>query len=402
VSASEAAAHAEAARERLRAAGIDPARLRDAFAARSSTWGGDPAVEAALVHLAAESDEDGLGDVLAELVSRTPAREVRRDIKRALYRLTQRGRWSATAAPPPSTAALMGSTENEPEAWLSSIDPTGTRLLWLSRRTPDGVTSASAIASEDVGLREFHAGQTTRKALRQAQRDLTKRTGIPLVDAPWAHVHRLVRSAWDRTVDRTRLGDVPTALRLIAPRPPDAVSHPVDALVDRAAVAADESALAHSATALAEPELTAWLLPFEWVETAAAQVREKVESVLVVSPTQERERREEALARAVDDLFADPARRERFAGRLEETAYLLARRGSGAAARSAVAAAIAARGGRPIAEIPLLAELARRSVALALEAGEERAREEARSSLVVTPAQAIAEERQRQQRLRRR
>jgi hypothetical protein len=291
----------------------------------------------------------------------------------------------------------MGAAENEPEAWLSPIDPTGTRLLWLTRRAPDGVTSASAIVSEEGGLREFHVGQTTRKAVRQAQRDLTARTGIPLVEAPWAHVHRLVRDAWERTTDRTRLGDVASTLRLIAPRLPEEVPPPVDAFLDRASVAADTTALADSAAALAEPELAAWLLPYEWVEPAASGVREAAQSVLVVSPTQERERFEAAFTRAVGDLFDDPARRERFATRFEETAYLLARRGAAAPARGVLAAAIAARSPeRSTAEIPLLAELTRRSLGLALEAGERRAREEARSSLVVTPAQAFAEERQRQ------
>ena len=391
------------ARERVRAAGLDADRLMDALTARSDSWGDDPETDAALIHLAAMSDEVGLGEALTALVPRTRRRDLRRDIKRALYRLTQRGRWTAASEAPPSTAELLGPDEIAPEAWLSPIDPTGTRLLWLTRRAADGVVSASAITSEEGGLREFHAGQTTRKSVRQAQRDLTSRSGIALVEAPWEHVHRLVREAWEATADRTRLGDVSAALRMIAPHPPEDARHPLDTLVDRAAVAADASALADSAAALAEPELAAWLLPYEWAEPAAAQVRDAGQSVLVVSPVHERERVEEALARAAGDLFAAAERRERFANRLEETAYLLARRGATRGARGALAAAIAARSPeRPIAEIPLLAELARRSLGLALEAGEQRAREEAQSSLVVTPAQAIAEDRRRQQRLRRR
>src|SRR5690606_30326420 len=149
----------------------------------------------------------------------------------------------------------------------------------------------------------------------------------------------------------------------------------------------DEAALVSSAEALGEAELAAWLLPFEWVEPAAERVRETGSSVLVLSQAQQRERLDETFAREAPELLAAPERRARFAGRLEETAYLLARRGRTAAARRAWAAAIAARDGRPITEIPLLLELARRSLALALEAGAERAREEARSSLVVTPAQ---------------
>jgi hypothetical protein len=390
----------DVARDRLVAAGLDPDRPLDALTAHRSAWGRDEDLARSLIHLLAESDDEGAGAALSALVDETRQRELRREIKRALYRLTQRGRWQAEKPAPPPTAALLGAAENEPEAWLSPIDPTGTRLLWMSKRVPEGVASVSAITTEDYGLREIHAGQTTRKALRQAQRDLIARSGIPLVEAPWPHVHDLIRDAWEATKDRARLGDVPGTLRLLAPRPPERGPHPVDAYLDRTALAADENALADSA-ALGEPELAAWLLPFEWIEPAMQTIREATKSLVVTSPVHERERLEGAFARAVDELFEDPARRARFANRLEETAYLLAKRGAVGPARSLLAAALAARTERPIAEIPLLAELARRSLGFALEASEKREQEEARSSLVVTPAQAIAEERRRQQSRRR-
>lgn len=393
----------DVARERLAAAGLDPDRPLDALAAHRSAWGRDEDLERALVHLVAESADEAAGAALARLVDETRSRELRREIKRALYRLEQRGRWHAEKAPPPPpTSTLLGSAESEPEAWLSPIDPTGTRLLWMSKRVPEGVASISAITTEEYGLREIHGGQTTRKAVRQAQRDLTSRSGIPLVEAPWAHVHRLIRDAWESTADRTRLGDVPGTLRLLVPGPPEHVAHPVEAYLDRAAVAADDTALAGSAKALAEPELAAWLLPFEWVEPAMQEIRDASQSLVVTSPAHERERVESAFARATDGLFAEQVRRDRFASRLEETAYLLAKRGALEPAQGALAAALAARTERPIAEIPLLAELARRSLGFALEASERRAQEEARSSLVVTPAQAVAEERRRQQQSRRR
>ena len=130
-------------------------------------------------------------------------------------------------------------------------------------------------------------------------------------------------------------------------------------------------------------------------------IRDATKSLVVTSPAHERERLDAAFARALDGLFEEPDRRTRFAKRLEETAYLLAKRGALEPARSALAAALAARTERPIAEIPLLAELGRRSLGFALEASEKREQEESRSSLVVTPAQAIAEERRRQQSRRR-
>lgn len=391
----------ERARRRLLEAGLDADAPSRALAALAPAWGTDADLAEAVVRVLAESDDPGAGDALSALVERTRQRELRREIKRALYRLTQRGVWNPPeAAAPPPTSQLVGSADEEPQGWLSPIDPTGTRLLWLARRAGDGVASLSAIASEEGGLREIHAGQTTRKALREAQRDLSARSGISLVETPWAHVHRLIREAYDAASDRSRFGDVPGKLRTLVPQPPESPPHPVDALLDRAEIGADESALAESARALEEPELRAWLLPFDWVEAAAARVREAGSSSLVVlSPAQQRERLAEAFSKEALSLLEDEARRARFAARLEETAYLLARRGRRETARNALAAAIATRGGRSITEVPLLAELARRSLGLALETQEEQRREAAApSGLVLTPAQALAEERRRHSR----
>lgn len=390
----------EQARQRLGAAGLDADAPSRALAALVPAWGADLDLAEAVVRVLAETDDPAVGDELAALVERTRQRELRREIKRALYRLTQRGVWKPPeAAAPPPTSQLMGSSEEEPQGWLSPIDPTGTRLLWLARRAGDGVASLSAIASEEGGLRELHAGQTTRKALREAQRDLSARSGISLVETPWAHVHRLIREAYDAASDRSRFGDVPSKLQMLVPKPPESPPHPVDALLDRTEIGADESALAESARALEEPELRAWLLPFEWVEAAAARVREAGSSLVVLTPTQQRERLAESFSKETLALFEDQARRARFATRLEETAYLLARRGRRATARNALAAAIAARGTRAITEVPLLAELARRSLGLALETQEEQGRKAAApSGLVVTPAQALAEERRRRSR----
>ncbi len=385
------------ARERLRQAGRTAEAPREVLASLAPRWGEQPELERAAIALAAESDEHGIGDSLAELLERTSDRERRREIKRALFRLEQRGLWRPPEAPPPpSTAALLGPPESGREAWLSPFDASGVRVLWLARRAPDGVVTITAIASEESGLLEFHAGRTTRKALRRMQADLAAQTGLRLVEAPWPHVCWLVREAWERAADRDRLGDVPGALRAIAPQlPAEPPPPPVDALLDRAAVASDLAALTSSAQALEEPELASWILPRNWVEAAAETLAKEPPSLVVLPPAQEQERKRQALARAAREMIDEPERRDRLARRLEDTAYLLARKGTLEPARRALAAAIALRDGRAIGEIPLATALAERSLALLLSAREEGAREAARSSLVVTPAQALAEARRR-------
>jgi len=385
----------DTAQQQLASRGLSAERPLEALAALAATWGSDPALEAALVTLAGNSDDAGAGDLLGRLAATTRDKHVKREIKRALYKLEQRGRWRApAAAPPPPVRDLLGPGEDEPEAWVSAIDPSGSRLVWMARRTGAGMASLSALIDERRGLVEFYAGETTRKALRQAQRELSGRNGVALVEAPWQHADALLTRAAAAAND-ARSTEVARARREIVPHPhAGPVPPPVDALLDRAAASADPAALEASARALAERELGGWLLPRDWVEPALQGIEDAQSSVVIVSPQQREERLREALLRAAEDAFALEERRALFAARLEESAYLLARRGEDGLARALVAATDAIRAGRPVAEIPVLAQLAARSFALALELRARQSREESRSSLVVTPQQALAEQQQ--------
>lgn len=374
----------------------EPARALDALA---TDWGASPVVEAALVALLGSTGDAAAAARLAELAGRTRDKNVKRELKRALYKLEQRGLWRAPEAPPPpSTQELLGPTEDEPEAWLTAIDPSGSRLLWMARRTGSDMASMSAMVNETLGVQEFYAGGTTRKALRQAQRELATRNGVPLVDAPWQHVDALLQHAVAIGATPQRAADIARARREIVPHPAASPAPPVDALVDRAAAAADPAALADSVRALGEREVGGWLLPRSWVEPALGALDDAQDSVLVVSPQQQEERARSAVQRASEEVFAPAERRELFAARFDETAYLLARRGQLDVARALVAAAEATRGGRPVGEIPVLAQITAASLAIAAQLRARQAREEKSSSLIVTPQQALEEQRRLAQR----
>ncbi|HZR71129.1 MAG TPA: hypothetical protein VFB01_18970 [Burkholderiales bacterium] len=396
----EALATADRVRARLAERGTavdDPASALDAL---ERSWGREPDVEAAAVAWLGAAGGADAGARLQALAPRTESKAVKTEIRRALYRLEQRGLWSPpSAAPPPSARHLLGPADDEPEAWLSEIDPTGTRLLWMARRAGDGVASLSAVVNDVAGILEFHAGETTRKALRQAHRDLASRSKIALVEAPWRHVDALLAEAHEKS-DQERFADVTRARRVIAPeRAPGDIPAPVDSLLDRAAVAADADALRASAEALrARGAGSGWLLPAEWLTPVVEAVDAARTSLVVVSPAQQEERAREALEHGLADALAAPERRRLLARRFEETAYLDAKRGDVRRARALLAAAIATDAGRPLAEVPALAHLAQLSARFALEARAEKAQEEARSSLIVTPAQALAEQRARARR----
>lgn len=356
----------------------------------------DPALAVATIaRVGSESRDPRAGDRLLEIESRTSDKATRREIRRALYRLEQRGVWRRPdAPPPPSTSALLGPAGDEPEAWVTEIDPGGTRLLWIARRVGDGVASLSAVVNDVTGVQELNAGETRRKAIRDAHRSLTEKTGLALVEAPWRHVDGLLGEALRIAPDEKRDAQVASARRVLLPAGAQGeVGRPIDAIVDRGAVEREVDALVQSPELRREKEGPAWLVPFAWVEPAVEKVAGARESIVVVSPAQQEERVREAFERAVEEIFEAPERRALFARRFDESAWIAARRGKTDRARALVACSLALEAGRPVAAIPALADLVRLSLAFALESRAKKAGEQARSSLVVTPAQALAESR---------
>ena len=378
--------------------GIDPAEPIEALQKLTSTWGENPELEIWAIGQCAASMPAEAGSALYGLRDAPAAKKVRRELKRALYQLGQQGHWQTPQTPPPSTRELLGPDLETCSGWLSPIDPTGTRLLWMARKTASGLISASAVISEDQGLREFHSAITTRKALREAHRDIAKRSGVQLVPTPWEWTHHLLQDAASQA-EKGRFPDLAATLSSLVPTPPaDRPAPPIDGLLVREQVAADETALADSATLLAEGEVGGWLLPLPWLEETLATLSETQDSVVMVSPAAREERLQEMMQEAVSNLLDPPERRSRFAQRLEESAFLLASRKAEDAARQALAAAMAAQEGKPITQIPVLAEITRRSLTLALQAQASKQAETQADpgSLVVTPQQARAEQARRQ------
>ncbi len=383
-------------RDRLAALGIEASDPSGALLRLREQWGQAPEVEAWVVHELAASADAATAVLLGELEPRTNDKRVRRSLKQTLYRLAQKGIWQPPeASAPPSARELLGGDDEGTEAWLSPIDPSGTRLAWMARSARGGMLTISAVLSEDHGVREFHAGKTTRKALREMVADIGRRTRTGLTPTPWRWVDHLIRQAWERS-EQSRFPDLPGAVAAVTPRVETSTPiPPVDERIDRAAAEADEAALAASAALLEKDEIGGWLLPIEGLEGTLETVLGAEESVVLLSPASREEQQREALEDATRNLLDPGDRRERFAVRLEETAHLFAVRGDDEAAVQAVAAAAAARAGKAIEDIPLLSEITRRSILLALQARSTQEAEQRRSSLVVTPQQALQEQRRR-------
>jgi len=256
--------------------------------------------------------------VLTALTADGVDREVRRAARRALYRLAQRG-VAAPAAPAPR-AVVERRVERATRAWFSGIDGTGSRAVWILFEDGwGGAALCSLIVNDTVGIVDVAGGETSRKRLEHELAALRASQKLPWIEVEPARAVALVGEVL--ALHRALGTSPPARFAAWEPRFAGAGAPPSPA------VAVGDPALAERAPELLDlPELAGWFLDPEAVQADAVDLLEARESRLVVSDQVKAEREEAIVARVVERELGPEARR-RWARRLAEMAFVLARTG---------------------------------------------------------------------------
>jgi len=314
-------------------------------------------------------------DALEASETRAATKAVRTAARRALYRLRQAGVDRRPAAPLPATPPRVGLGE----AWVSAVDGTGGRGLWLTLAGPYGErTLLAAMLSDETGLIDFSSGAMAKKRVAERLRALRAESPLPWVAVPasWAWA-TLVRAAERASAAG---GTVPPELGQWIERlgTPAAEPAPIHARLP-AMAAEDPVLLERSASLLALPELTGWFLDPASVSSESLEWLQARESRLVVSDQIKAERLAALVDRIIETRFDTPARRL-WQGRLEDQAYVLLALGRATEAASAVAVARAlGEHADALRRIPFLRALVERSLEIAGEVATGRLSAEAAS-----------------------
>ncbi|SRR5579875_123756 len=318
---------------------------------------------------------------------------LRREIRRALFRLRQHG---VEAEPAQPQVAAAGEPETNLSGLISPVDPEGSRIAWLIKSRPQGgLTWLQGFYSETEGLVGVGLYHVSRRELREERRGFEQRARIKLVDADYRLADFILYDAFRRT-PQDHLGRVGNFLTLRAeildtPLPVD-FHHPIYS--EFAATLSQEP----SPNLLQEPELEGWIIPQSVLEPYLKEVEEIRQSPLVLNQFQQQERVNTVVGRAVDELFAGD-RGTLMRRRLEDIAYYLARSGRANAARWAASAAARIRDGETLSRVPFFVQYVMRSMDLVLSREQSHTQREPR--LIMTPAEAMraqAAARARQQR----
>lgn len=286
---------------------------------------------------------------------------VRKEAKRSLYRLEQKG---ITVAPAPSEAPVRREIEPSIGGYVSAVDGNGDQLVWLTRSQGGVLFHAFAVINDPDGLKEVDLAETTRRGLRAMRSDLEQRHGVGLVEVDWQYADFLIDRAFRTAKEQGRSGGDYPGIRARFTREPvvDGTSYVRDR-IGAASVTADPEHLVQSETLLQQPELRSLLFRMEDVESYIEDWIGIVDSPLVLSDDQKRERIDELGERAVADLFGGEAK-AMWVRRVESLALVFHESKRFAQAKQALAAALALEGSeRGGVGVPVLEALTRTCLA---------------------------------------
>ena len=380
----------------LRAAGFDPAAPPAEALTRLGELRSAPGVSAGAVARALGAIASPEAAAMLAAMEAGASGAARREVRRALYRLRQRGIAPAGGAPAPSRPAVLPPAGSGLSALFSPVDADGARIVWLLKeRRGGGIARLWGLLADSAGLINIALNELSRREFRAERAETERRAGLAMVEGDAHLADYILCEAFRRTPadKRAQVGNFLTLrTEVIGSPPPTEIVHPIYAEM--------ASALEHepSTELLKEPEIAAWKFPATAIKAYVDEVKSIQESVLVLNPAQQEGRINLVVERAVGELLGG----ERAAAvrrRLEDIAYYMAHSGRREPAAWAAAAAARLRDGTDASRIPFFQALIRAQLGAVFAQEQEREREEPR--LIMTPAEAMrAQQQQARQRRR--
>lgn len=308
---------------------------------------------------------------------------LRREIRRSLFKLRQRGIDAPATSIEPSPAARLPAEERL-GALFSPIDGDGVRIIWITKpRTQGGLTRLWGLVSESDGLINAIAAGLSRKELKSEREELERRAGMRMIEGDWQLADFILCEAYRRTPEarRARVGNF-LALRaeIIAAPVRTHLVHPI--YDELGADIPSEPAL----DLLKEPELLEWRLTPSEIGPYVEELGRANESVIVLNEIQQRERINIIVERAVGELFSgEPG--VRALRRFEDLAYYMLHSGRREPAAWAAAAAKQIQSGSDLKRSVFFQSMVRTQLGAIVAEEQQHAQQEPR--LIVTPAEAM-------------
>ncbi|MBI2527503.1 MAG: hypothetical protein HYV93_16145 [Candidatus Rokubacteria bacterium] len=302
--------------------------------------------------------------LIARLAHEPPGKALRKVARRALYRLEQSGIAAPGVVAAPARAPIV---RRQPEravaAWLSGIDGSGSRAVWILFEGGLGgaLTLCSLLLNDEAGIVDVAGGPITRKRLEAELASLRESQKLPWVESDPGRACALVDEALAAHAGAST--DPPTGFsrwralfdsRPAADAPPEAAPAPE----------ADPTLVGRSAELMQLPELAGWFVDPAAIQEDAVALLEMKDSRLVVTDQVKAEREAAIVDGAIAKAFRGAAR-GRWARRLREMAWIFRATGREEPAALALATAAALSDeSRPVGSIPIVRAMVGRGLEL--------------------------------------
>lgn len=352
------------------------------FLAALARAGGTPASLAAVAALG-EVHAEAAATTLLPLAGEESAKEVRKEARRALFRLRAAG-----VAVPEAPREDGGAPRREVVlARASTVDGAGSRLVALAVEGAfEVVNLVMMVLNDERGVVDGAGLRRQRSDVAEPLDEVVSRGGsMVFADVPADYVRQALREAHE--VNRRAGVPVPPEYYRWAHVVGEPETHferePVYDEVSLAAVRWNPQLLEESYLLLQRAEMRSWWLPEEELQQAMEKASRARESALILPGQAQEDPQQRMIERLVVAFFGD-AVRLKYKRRLEQNAYIWSRLGRSLDARMAIAAALALdpASGTPLSRQPFVLALTERTVASLTE---ERKLGRERSSGLVLP-----------------
>ena len=325
-------------------------------------------------------------EAIREIEKSATDKYVKKELKRALFKLAQKGVAIVDEAPLEKKPVALFERTLDIEAYMSAVDGGGGRLIWIAKVQPShGLYVIQAMLHDREGLLRFGGMQMKRKELRAMVDEIQQQHGVRMIAIPWEFADQMIYQGFEKAKARGQSGlenfhEIRSSIGAAKPKP---VMHPIYTKLG-AGDPRQGPWREQSRRLLDEPELRYWIIMDDWMKEYLSQLQEAQTSRLVLNQMQKEERLAAIVRDAVKTLCAG-ASGQAFKQRMEDTALYFAETNRIEQAKLSLAVAQQVGEGDPgPLDISFLTGLMQKSFTFFM-SQQKAQKEEAESSLIIRP-----------------
>lgn len=352
----------------------------------NAQWGKGRETDLAVIFSLGKIADPTAVEALGEIERRSADKEIKKEIKRSLFKLGQRGLALPQEKAAEKKPAALFERGAEIEAYMSAVDGAGGRLVWIAKPQPShGLQVIQAMLQDRDGLLRIGGVHMRRKELRKMALDIKQQHDVSMIAIPWEYADQIIYEGFEKAKARGQSGleNFHELRSLIGTGKPKKQAHPIYKKIDPGE-ARDGAWRELSRRLLEEPELRYWILTDDWVQAFLSQLQEAQTSRLVLNPMQKEERFNAIVRDAVRTLCAGENGKG-FSRRMEDMALYFFETNRADLAKLSLAVALQVGEGDPgPLDVSFLTGLMQKSFAF-FTSQQKAEKEEAESAMIIKP-----------------